>query len=220
MTQLIGNIENIQDNNVLDMPVFTTDWFSSNINRWNNYKSLFHNKENIHCLEIGSWQGRSTIYTAENYCNGKGSYVDAVDTWEGSVEHSDLTKNNLFEIFKANTHKYVEEKRIIPYRGMSSDYLMKFVQEVRNGTREQYDFIYVDASHIAKDVLMDAVLSWEILKINGVMIFDDYEWEEYKEASMTPKIAVDSVLQVYQGMYEIIYKGYQVHIKKTKDSPI
>ena len=36
------------------------------------------------------------------------------------------------------------------------------------------DLIYIDGSHLAKDVLSDAILSWKLLKPSGVMIFDDY----------------------------------------------
>jgi hypothetical protein len=34
-----------------------------------------------------------------------------------------------------------------------------------------------DGSHRARDVLEDAVLSWPLLKVGGIMLFDDYLWQ-------------------------------------------
>jgi len=39
-----------------------------------------------------------------------------------------------------------------------------------------FDFIYVDGSHVAKDVLTDACMAWPMLTVGGVMCFDDYGW--------------------------------------------
>ena len=37
-----------------------------------------------------------------------------------------------------------------------------------------FDLIYIDASHYAPDVLSDAVLAFKLLKPGGILIFDDY----------------------------------------------
>jgi hypothetical protein len=36
-----------------------------------------------------------------------------------------------------------------------------------------YDVIYVDGNHGYKDVLYDGLLSWNLLKSDGLLIFDD-----------------------------------------------
>ena len=74
---------------------FTSDWFSHNIPDWDKYKPMFYDKEDMHCLEIGAWEGRSTLYIAQNYCNGKGSQFDSIDTWGGSMEHKALDTTDL-----------------------------------------------------------------------------------------------------------------------------
>ena len=48
-----------------------------------------------------------------------------------------------------------------------------------------FDLIYIDGSHTAADVLIDAVLAFQLLRVGGVMIFDDYLW------SMEPALSVD-----------------------------
>lgn len=209
------------DGEIVNSPIFTQDWFSMNIPVWDNYKTIFFNKEDMRCLEIGSFEGRSTIYIADNYCNGKNSYVEAIDTWNGSIEHKPEEVEGLYKTFTHNVKEYINSKRIIPIRGNSSEVLMKMIPEVRNGSRGKYDFIYIDGSHVAKDVLMDAVLAWEILKIDGVMIFDDYRWEGYKvyKPSVAIKVAIDGFMNTYAGMYNILHNKYQLHIQKISDNP-
>jgi predicted O-methyltransferase YrrM len=197
---------------------FSSDWFSSNVPQWNSQKYLFDNLPNKRCLEIGSWEGRSTIYLAENYCNGAGSTVDAVDTWVGSIEHKEVPYN-LLNIFKNNLEEHINNSRVIINQGKSYDILLKFNQEVQDGVREKYDFIYVDGSHAAKDVLSDAVLSWEMLNIGGLMFFDDYQWAPYTQKALCPKVAIDGFLNSLEGAYKSIHTGYQVHIQKTHESP-
>ena len=41
---------------------------------------------------------------------------------------------------------------------------------------ESFDIIYIDGSHAVNDVLEDAVLSFRLLKPEGILIFDDYRW--------------------------------------------
>lgn len=41
-------------------------------------------------------------------------------------------------------------------------------------TNREFDYIYVDGLHEGTHVLMDAIQSFKILKIDGIMIFDDF----------------------------------------------
>ncbi len=66
------------------------------------------------------------------------------------------------------------------------------LKNFREGNHYKYDFVYIDASHIAKEVLMDTVLACELLMDNGILIFDDYDWEVYKNfPSLQPKTAIE-----------------------------
>lgn len=83
-------------------------------------------------------------------------------------------------------------------------------------TDDTFDFVYVDGLHIAKDVLADAVLAWDKLKKNGILIFDDYEWKKYPQTSnLHPKMAIDAFLKIYKDEFELIGKNYQICLKKT-----
>jgi predicted O-methyltransferase YrrM len=198
---------------------FTNNWFGDNSVSWNAYTNGLKDLPNKRCLEVGSFEGRSTLYLAKNYCNGENSYIDSVDTWNGSMEHSGAEKNDLYSRFTYNLKEYIESGKVRVHRGPSSDVLMKFILEVRSGKREKYDFIYIDASHIAKDVLMDSVLAWELLRVDGLMFFDDYRWEYPTSEWLKPKIAIDGFLNSYVTMYRILESKYQMRIRKIADSP-
>ncbi len=199
-------------------PVFTTDYFSRKMPTWKPYLKEFHDQPNQSCLEIGSWEGRSSLYIAENFCNGEGSHLDCVDTWEGSREHKHKKNlSTLYERFLANTKSYRNSKKIIPYRGKSKDVLQDLNNKLRIGAIRKYNFIYIDGSHDAKDVLVDAVLAWELLKLGGIMIFDDYEY--LKGDHLSPKPAIEGFLKSYKTMYKILHKGYQLHIRKISEEP-
>ena len=47
------------------------------------------------------------------------------------------------------------------------------LRKLKDSNRE-FDYIYVDGLHEGTHVLMDAIQSFKILKINGIMIFDDF----------------------------------------------
>ena len=44
---------------------------------------------------------------------------------------------------------------------------------------KKYDFIYIDGSHKAEEVLDDCVSSWKILNKGGLLILDDFFWKGY-----------------------------------------
>jgi hypothetical protein len=52
---------------------------------------------------------------------------------------------------------------------------------------------------VAKDVLVDAVLAWELLKPGGVVIFDDYAGAGFGPRFgrlKTPKLSINAFLDV------------------------
>ena len=81
-----------------------------------------------------------------------------------------------------------------------------------------FDFIYIDGSHMASDVLSDAILSFELLKINGIIGFDDYLWKLPNSNNLltNPKIAIDSFTNIF-ALRSAIFRtpNHQVYIKKT-----
>lgn len=188
---------------------FTVDWFSSHTNKFEKVLENIKNQDDVHGLEIGSFEGRSSCWFLDNIFTSKKSTLTCIDTWEGSMEHSNEQKESIWNLFSQNVKDYAPNKIIIK-KGLSRDRL-------RDSDLKKYDFIYIDGSHTTRDVLGDAVLCFDLLKIGGVMTFDDYAWTEYSDPLLNPKTGIDAFIICYIGKYELLEKAYQVTIKKIAD---
>jgi hypothetical protein len=60
-------------------------------------------------------------------------------------------------------------------------------------------------------------MSWELLAVGGVLVFDDYGWGEPLPPTHKPKIAIDAFTEIYKEKLHIIHKAYQLIIQKMKD---
>jgi predicted O-methyltransferase YrrM len=78
-----------------------------------------------------------------------------------------------------------------------------------------FDLIYIDGSHFAKDVLQDCKSAWLVLNKNGVIIFDDYFWKGYDKIENNPAYAINSFLKEINGQYKVLLLSkFQLFIKK------
>ena len=79
----------IQHKEFIEQKIITNDWFSKNIIHLEYFlsKEKLKNKR-LDVLEIGSYQGNSTLYFLKNI---NINYITCVDTFKGSDEH-DKTK--------------------------------------------------------------------------------------------------------------------------------
>lgn len=191
---------------------FTKNWFDWSPPVWT--QLVPHLPERKNFLEIGSFEGRSTVWTVENMMEDGGEII-CIDTWEGGEEHTNGEMDGA-EIRFDNNRKIVGEKfplrHINKWKTTSVDGLATLISD-----RKQYDFIYIDGSHIAKDVLTDACMCWPMLKEKGFMVFDDYLWRPQGfSTTQRPKIAIDSFINIFEDELLIAHSGYQLIVRKTK----
>lgn len=184
---------------------FTNNWFEGSVKEiWN---SLILQINPTRILEIGSYEGASTCYLIEKLAASKDIKLHCVDTWEGGIEHKEggFVETNMSAVEKrfhnntklatSNVNNAVE---LIIHKGLSVIELSKLIAQ---GKQEYFDFIYVDGSHQAPDVLCDAILSFQLLKNGGVIAFDDYLWQEKLPYGIDPircpKPAIDAFTNIY-----------------------
>jgi len=187
---------------------FSQLWFNNAAPIYGRILSEFSDKDNLHFLEIGCFEGLSTTFFLKNFLTKPNSDITVVDSFIGGREHDWLDLSKLINTFKENT-KFAEEKVKI-FQGLSSDVLLN--PDVR---KVQYDFIHIDGGHESREVIEDAVLSFPLLKEGGIMIFDDYLWETHLPEFLIPKHSIDSFLCSHQLYLEIIQREYQVAIRKV-----
>jgi len=193
---------------------FTQRWFERNIPRWTEILTPLKPKP-LRILEIGAFEGASTTWFLEELIQHPDAKMVVIDTFEGSEEHHDSegmkkTLNELEQRFWANVHLTNKSNNLSVRKGCSFDELIKLNYEQPSS----FDIIYIDGSHKAKDVIADAVLSWPLLANNGILIFDDYQWDNYPDDFNNPRIAIDTFCSCYQPFLTTIHHGYQVILKK------
>jgi predicted O-methyltransferase YrrM len=186
---------------------FTEDWFSSNIPNF--AECMANTPEKKLFLEIGVFEGRSTCWLLENGLADKGSIV-CVDTFNGGQEHGGINFKAVEARFWSNTSQTRKNTQVVSaFKKPSYEALAEMI-----GHKYVFDFIYIDGSHTAYDTLSDACMAWGMLKSGGVMLFDDYEWNKHPELVLNPKLGIEAFLGVYAGQYEILFRNYQLAVKK------
>lgn len=190
---------------------FTTDWFHWAPEVWMHLRSLMHSRSRF--LEVGSFEGRSTVWTIEHMMED-GGVLYAVDTWEGGEEHKggafDVAGSSaLFDQNVALARAKFPDRYVEKLKGKSRVVLSRLVGE------KPFDFVYIDGSHIACDVLTDACLAWGLLRPGGVMVFDDYTWGAARDVLHRPKVAVDAFVNIFAEELQLLHVGYQLAVRKN-----
>ncbi|MBU3607487.1 class I SAM-dependent methyltransferase [Polynucleobacter nymphae] len=205
---------------------FTNSWFESDAKGVWDFLIPQINPTKI--LEVGSYEGASTCYLIEKLAASKEIEIHCIDTWEGGVEHkkggvAEVDMSDVEKRFHHNTKMAISKVEntveLMLHKGFSDVALSKLITDGKQG---YFDFIYVDGSHQATDVLCDALLGFRLLKNNGVIAFDDYLWQEElaygTDPIRCPKTAIDAFTNIYCRKIRIIRAPlYQLYVQKISD---
>ena len=161
-------------------------------------------------IEIGCFEGDTTFNVAKFLEVEKPSYAYyAIDPFQAT---ENLRQEVVDEAKKQFLQNASEHPRVELLEQPSFAALMEL-----HARKVKADLIYVDGSHFAKDVLADAVLGFELLNPNGVMLFDDaVSWRYGEKIQDSPKVAIDAFIQCNWNRLDVLEmpNGYQVAIKK------
>lgn len=189
------------------MPTFTQDWFSHNIAGLNQVLPQLKGRRRF--LEIGCFEGLSTCWFLSHYLDPLGEMV-CIDTFKGGLEHGGVDYSEVRSRFETNVGEVKRpQQSVCVLEDSSYAALARLASE---GSR--FDFIYVDGSHEAPDVMADACMAFPMLEPGGIMVFDDYLWAPERPIHQTPKMAVDMFLMLHHGQFEVVLLSYQLGIRK------
>jgi predicted O-methyltransferase YrrM len=188
---------------------FTQDWFSWSPPVWDQvFKQL--NVKKI--LEIGCFEGRATTWLIENVKWQKDPRIICIDTFEGGEEHTPEVMAGVKDRFTHNIWVALQKTKL----DIDIEVLEVLSHKALKQIKTMFEFIYIDGSHVAKDVLTDACMAWPMLSVGGVMCFDDYGWGEPIPETHKPKLAIDAFITIFQEDLEVIHRGYQLIVQKVK----
>ena len=191
--------------------VFSEDWFSSNIPHWKELFQILNKKgtDELKILEIGAYEGCSTTWLVDNMLHHPESRLITCDTFEGSAEHTEEQKNGLFDRFQDNLMVSTYPEKVLPFKNRSNELMADLIRR-----KLKFDIIYVDGSHETPDVYRDAVNGYRLLKDDGVIIFDDYQWPANNPDWKPVKAAIDRFESEFP--VHLIMDGWQrAYIKRV-----
>jgi predicted O-methyltransferase YrrM len=195
---------------------FTKDWFGDKSKPiWDH---LIPKLNPAKILEIGSFEGAGACYLIE-------TLAKSIDSWQGGDEHreSGIDMAAVEQRFRRNTKAAIEAARnpvnLVVHKESSDSALARLLLD---GKRGYFDFIYVDGSHLAPDVLYDCVVAFKLLKLGGVMAFDDYVWRERmsmaNDIMRCPKPAVDAFVNIHFNKLQFLTVPlYQLYVTKVAE---
>lgn len=179
---------------------FEHDWFTVQIPRWEKLLEPFVGT-NARILELGSFEGLSACFALWYLPDAHITCVDSFAGWFATPELEGRFDRNV---------ALVDAARVRKLTGTTHSILPQLV-----ANEERFDFIYVDASHEALDVLADAALAWRLLEPGGLMLFDDYALDQ-GDPLLTPGIAVDAFHTVVASVSEVVLDRGQFALRKTR----
>lgn len=193
------------------MKNYTQDWNGEFIKNTQNLKDF-----NL-CIEIGSFEGLTSNYIVDNLLSTDGKLI-CIDPLTDNYLNDNLSEidiiknngefsyfNNQYDRFINNVDEHINTGKIELVRELSSKSFKSLIEKYKG----KVDFIYIDGDHRPEGVYIDSINSFELCKIEGFILFDDYLWEDTKDG-------IDKFLLEFQDKIEIIIKDYQVLIKKIK----
>ncbi len=191
---------------------FTTDWTSWKFPHWVKLLAPVRSRR-LDVLEVGSWEGRSALFFANYLPRAR---ITCIDTFAGGQEHQEAAARNAADArslrriesrFDSNLRPF--RRRIEKIKAASADGLAQLGIADR-----RFDLAYIDAGHRAIEVYTDGSLAWPLMRRGGMMIFDDYQWDEMPKRLDNPKPGIDAFLKSIRGQYRVVHRGYQIVIVK------
>jgi predicted O-methyltransferase YrrM len=176
-------------------------WFLNSELKKQILKYLDTNKK-YNILEIGCFEGLSTVFLANNLLKHNDSTMIAIDPL---IPYKDLMtethKNNFFY----NLEKCTYRNKITFYEITSDEYFEKFIN---NDTK--FNFIYIDGNHDIDFIYRDMENSFKFLEKRGIMWMDDYRGGNNDDIKNT----MDRFINQHKSECRIVHKGYQLALMK------
>ena len=155
-------------------------------------------------LEVGCYEGLSSFYVLSEY-----KFVNAffLDIWDMPNPNSKTLSPNFDLIEKA----FDQNLSGFDFKKMKNDSVISMRKLLKENVH--FDFIYIDGSHNGEDILSDAIEAFKILKVNGLMFFDDFLQHDDNRI-LQSYVGIDKFLSLYSDYLKIEYFQNNLVVRK------
>jgi len=189
---------------------FSQDSFSAHLPVLENLLQRFVNLADLKLLEIGSGEGQATCWFLRSILTHPTARITCVDPFTLSSAQPALWQS-LEQQFDANISRTESPEKVRKIVGSSQMVLRSLIPQ-------SYDVVYLDGSPFASDVLEDLVLTWHLLKPNGVIVVNHTGLTPSPTDSTTsPRDAIAAFLSIFQGKLKVLYPEFPVIVEKLVD---
>ncbi len=188
---------------------FSNDWLSKKVIPWFTALAPWRQAP-AEVLEVGSYEGRSAIMFLSYLPQSR---VTCVDTFGLEDVTADTDGGQIVEQrFDSNLLPFGE--RVIKIKGTAATALDRM-----RGERASYDIIYLDADKQRDGVFALTALAWPLLRVNGILIWDDLRWGGGKADAERPESAIRLFCSAFSRSLSVLHDDRQMIIRKTSDWP-
>ena len=145
---------------------------------------LIH-QESTNILEVGNYQGMSSCWLLDKILIAPNSRLTCLDHEFDKKLHDNLLKTKVkhkVNLLSGNVHE-----------NLSSLSPNSFDVANLQDKRKKWEYVYKSTS-----------LVWKLIKVGGIVIFNDYGWRRNNMPELNPKKGIDKFLDSIPGQWEII----------------
>ena len=187
----------------LDHKNFSQKWFLNNFEIFTFFlpkdKSL-----KFDYLEVGCYEGLSSFYVLSEYKSVNAFFLDI---WDMPNPNSKTLSHNFGLIEKT----FDQNLSGFDFKKMKNDSVISMRKLLKENVH--FDFIYIDGSHNGEDILSDAIEAFKILKVNGLMFFDDFLQHDDNRI-LQSYVGIDKFLSLYSDYLKIEYFQNNLVVRK------
>lgn len=187
--------------------IFHADWFSRHIPTWEKFLAHLKGKEYLNGIEVGCWEGQSACWLLQNIFTHPTSKLTVIDPFVGNPENVlQGYEKDVQDIFRSNIKEIGATERV-DLKVQRSGVALKYLHE------NNFDFVYLDGSHITKDVLKDLCFVWPLIKKGGIIVMDDYKYAKL-EMGAVPSHAIDIFQLIFRDEIIELHREWQMIWRK------
>ena len=178
---------------------FTLDIFSHRIEVWTEQLRSLIGAENINALEVGFYQGMSACWLLDTILTHETARLSCID-------------ENYHPKLRENISKTGSESKVNLLAGNSHELLADLAPA-------SFDLINLqDRCKLTDHAEKNTELAWQLLKPQGLIIFNYYGWRNPSNGKEDPKIGIDRFLNSIKGQWQTTYQSpqtFQLIVRKV-----